>query len=358
WWAAVAVISVGGVTHLASMLLTRWGDQAPSAKALAFSLLAHLWLFCGSYASAPLLSRIVPDDDRLDPEPIRIGRIVPDGEDPLPRSDDGLPAWERSTEDTPEIETSRDDLDREPPTPAELAREATPEEPLLATGELPEQVDPADPLEDPAAELTRTETPTIDNAADLPEVEDTASLRTVPGDVATTRTSRPDDGPAGDPAEVARTAAPRSRLSGTTAITDRGPDPSSPEPEPVVRRGPPDESVVRREVAPAAIAYGVSADPPPRRRPTTDTPAVRRSRPTTERDRESLTAIRRSRPRISPLEDPALRRSRSPNQRLRDWQPGVVTTPGLPVIAPSVTGLSRTPTNSYRTRDPSPRGAG
>lgn len=358
WWSVAGTLSVLVVAYFASLLLTRWGDREPSAKAFAFSLLLHVWAFCGSYASAPLLGRLVPQTAAVEPQPVRIGRIVPDGDDPLPRANDDRPAWERSSDDAPPVETTRQDLARGPDEPEEVARDAAELEDLKGDRDLgsPDPFD--DPLDDPDALLAEADRPEIAQAADLPAAEDAAALRELETDALPERVERSAPPAAGEAPVFTRRARPRAELAGSTAITERGPDPSSELPAPAIRRGRPDESIVRREIAPPR-AYGVSEEESNERRtrPTPSPAFARRTRPSPGASAESMTALRRSRPAAGGEDFPTPTRPRSTDFGFGDRR-GLPEMPGLGrPIASTRAGLARTPAETYRARDPSRRGA-
>lgn len=86
------------------MLRTHWGDQKVSAKALGFSLLFHVALFCALFAVGPEISRLIARPSRQavpseEQTPIDLQELITDVDRPQPMREPGnVPVWEKPSE--------------------------------------------------------------------------------------------------------------------------------------------------------------------------------------------------------------------------------------------------------------------
>lgn len=179
WWAALAIAGVSAAAHLASMLVTHWGDRGVSAKALLFSLMAHLSLVFCLFAVGPRLERIGRSAEPApEPEPLSIQQVLSDADEPVAADDNGnVPLWDRPNE-TPATPQERDEHQFEPPEVVESERTIEPpstsiDRPVPSIENLPEMAEAVPEQEVPAAEALTTEPP-----KPLEIEEETAEART------------------------------------------------------------------------------------------------------------------------------------------------------------------------------------
>ena len=178
WWTAVAIATLSAIVHIGSMLGTHWGDRGASIKALIFSLLVHLSMFCGLFAVAPTLDRIGrATEPPPETEPLTIHEVLSDSDVAIAAEETGnVPLWDRPGEiaSTPQ---DRSDRPFELPDPVETERTVEPlaaiDRPLPSLEELPE-------TPDVAPETTPAEIPEMRAEAARPlEVDqETAEART------------------------------------------------------------------------------------------------------------------------------------------------------------------------------------
>ena len=97
----VGILCVGllfASIHLVTMLITRWGDRAPSSQSLLFSLLVHLSCAFGLVSISPP----EPTIPRKQEEPVIIQELRIEGDETAESSDKGnTPVWEQ----LPEVST-------------------------------------------------------------------------------------------------------------------------------------------------------------------------------------------------------------------------------------------------------------
>ncbi|QDT65739.1 prenyltransferase/squalene oxidase repeat-containing protein [Calycomorphotria hydatis] len=179
WLCALGIISFVALMQFTSMLLTRWGDRGASTKAFVFSVLVHVSLFCGTFASAPILESVLfPEKPTEISVPIQIGSLPieqekPDEESPL----DDLKVWERPLESTSKPERERQELERELAELEDVKPEFEPENKLTPeqADDIPEQ--PRHQQETPELTQSPEKSPELATADSLPLDQETASAR-------------------------------------------------------------------------------------------------------------------------------------------------------------------------------------
>ncbi len=165
WWAALAIAGASAAAHLVSMLGTHWGDHRVSAKALLFSLMAHLSLVFCLFAVGPKLERLGrAAEPAPEPEPLTVREVVSDADEPIAADEDGnVPVWDRPNE-TPATPQERIDRPFDVPEMAETDRAIEPppspiDRPVPAIQDLPEMAEAAPDQQVPAAEELAAEPP-------------------------------------------------------------------------------------------------------------------------------------------------------------------------------------------------------
>lgn len=155
WWTALAIAALSAGAHLLSMLGTHWGDRRVSAKALLFSLMAHLSLVFCLFAVGPKLERLGRSTEPLpEPEPLTIREVLSDADEPVVAEEDGnVPVWDRPNETL-----------------------VTPQERIDRPFDVPDVADTDRTIEPPPAPVDRP-VPTIQ---DLPEMAEVAPDQQVP----------------------------------------------------------------------------------------------------------------------------------------------------------------------------------
>ena len=108
------------LVHLITMLVTRWGDQKATTKALLFSIVAHL--SCGSGLAVVALSRPAPADEKQEPvekkkkdEPIKLVEVRFDGSETFETDKSGnTPLFEEVARPDQVAMTRREELPFDP----------------------------------------------------------------------------------------------------------------------------------------------------------------------------------------------------------------------------------------------------